>query len=101
MRRRIATIPVVSVVLSTGPAPRLLPDLTGASYTDAVARLQGLRLVPARQNAFSDSVAQGIVISTAPGAGGPGRRPLMRSSWACRYCAGVPVSIQYASSGRA
>ena len=60
---------VVSVVLSTGPAPRLLPDLTGASYTDAVARLQGLRLVPARQNAFSDSVAQGIVISTAPGAG--------------------------------
>ena len=33
--------------------------------------------------------------STAPGAGGPGRPPLMRSSWACRYSAGVPVSIQY------
>jgi serine/threonine-protein kinase len=60
---------VVAVVLSTGPAPRLLPDLTGSSYDDAVAKLQGLRLVPARQNAFSDTVAEGQVISTTPAAG--------------------------------
>jgi serine/threonine-protein kinase len=60
---------VVSVVLSTGPAPRVVPDLTGSSYDDAVAKLQGLRLVPARQNAFSDTVAEGQVISTTPAAG--------------------------------
>jgi serine/threonine-protein kinase len=60
---------VVTVVLSSGPAPRLLPDLTGASYTDAAAKLQDLRLVPARQNAFSDTVAQGNVISSTPGPG--------------------------------
>ena len=60
---------VVTVVLSSGPAPRVVPDLTGASYSDAAAKLQGLRLVPARQNGFSDTVAQGNVISTTPGPG--------------------------------
>ncbi|HEY3703263.1 MAG TPA: PASTA domain-containing protein [Acidimicrobiales bacterium] len=60
---------VVTVVLSTGPTPRVVPDLTGASYSDAAAKLQGVRLVPARQNAFSDTVAQGNVISTTPGPG--------------------------------
>jgi serine/threonine-protein kinase len=60
---------VVTVVLSTGPTPRVVPDLTGGSYSDAAARLQGVRLVPARQNAFSDTVAQGNVISTTPGPG--------------------------------
>jgi serine/threonine-protein kinase len=47
----------------------VVPDLTGASYSDAAAKLQGVRLVPARQNAFSDTVAQGNVISTTPGPG--------------------------------
>ncbi len=60
---------VVTVVMSTGPAPRVVPDVTGASYSDAAAKLQGLRLVPARQNAFSDTVAQGNVVSTTPGPG--------------------------------
>jgi serine/threonine-protein kinase len=60
---------VVTVVLSSGPAPRVLPDLAGASYSDAAAKLQGLRLVPARQNAFSDTIAQGNVISSTPGPG--------------------------------
>jgi serine/threonine-protein kinase len=60
---------VVTVVLSTGPTPRVVPDLTGASYSDAAAKLQGVRLVPARQNAFSDTVAQGNIISTTPGPG--------------------------------
>jgi serine/threonine-protein kinase len=55
--------------MSTGPAPRVVPDLTGASYADAVSRLQGLRLVPVRQNSFSDTVAEGQVISTTPGPG--------------------------------
>ncbi|HWC37612.1 MAG TPA: PASTA domain-containing protein [Acidimicrobiales bacterium] len=59
----------VAVVLSTGPAPRVVPDLTGSSYDDAAAKLQGLRLAPARQNAFSDTVAQNKVISTSPGPG--------------------------------
>jgi serine/threonine-protein kinase len=39
------------------------------SYSDAAAKLQGMRLVPARQDAFSDTVPQGAVISTNPGAG--------------------------------
>jgi serine/threonine-protein kinase len=60
---------VVTVVVSSGPAPRVVPDLTGAPYSDAVSKLQGLRLVPARQNAFSDTVAQDNVISTTPGPG--------------------------------
>jgi serine/threonine-protein kinase len=60
---------VVTVVLSAGPAPRVVPDLTGASYSDASAKLQGLRLVPTRQNAFSDTAAEGTVISTTPGPG--------------------------------
>ena len=60
---------IVTVVLSSGPAPRVVPDLTGTSYTDAAARLQGMRLSPARQNTFSDTVPQGNVISTTPGPG--------------------------------
>jgi eukaryotic-like serine/threonine-protein kinase len=60
---------VVSVTLSSGPAPRVVPDLTGSSYEDAVTRLQGQRLVPTRQNSFSDTVAEGQVISTTPGPG--------------------------------
>ena len=38
------------------------------SYSDAAAKLQGMRLVPARQDAFSDTVPQGAVISS-PAAG--------------------------------
>jgi serine/threonine-protein kinase len=38
-------------------------------YSDAATKLQGMRLVPARQDAFSDTVPQGQVISTNPVAG--------------------------------
>ena len=37
----------VALVVSAGPAPRVLPDLTGLSVADATAQLEAMRLVVA------------------------------------------------------
>lgn len=60
---------VVNIVVSAGPAPRTIPSLGGKTYADAAAQLSGMGLVPAREDAFNDTVPAGQVVSTTPGPG--------------------------------
>ncbi len=59
----------VDVVYSSGPAPRVIPSLAGASLDQARADLaeDGLDVTVTEQ--FSNSVAAGVVIATNPGGG--------------------------------
>src|SRR3954454_2016647 len=53
----------VQVVLSAGPEPRVVPDLTGITVDEATATLQPLGLVIAQlEPEFSDTVASGSII---------------------------------------
>lgn len=64
----------VKLVVSDGPAPVEVPNVAGKSYEDAAATISAKRLAPVRREAFSDSVAVGIVIGTDPAAGGQAPR---------------------------
>jgi serine/threonine-protein kinase len=57
----------VSFWVSLGPRPRIVPNLSGWSWPDAQADLEGLRLVPQEQQIWSTKVKAGLVISTTPG----------------------------------
>ncbi|HEY2332867.1 MAG TPA: PASTA domain-containing protein [Acidimicrobiales bacterium] len=60
---------VVSLVVSTGPAPRTVPDVTGKSQADATAAITGAGLrVAVGPASFSDA-AVGTVVSSDPPAG--------------------------------
>jgi beta-lactam-binding protein with PASTA domain len=60
----------VTLVVSGGPAPRMVPDLTGRPRADAVATLSGLKLrITEAEDEFSDDVPAGAVIRTDPAAG--------------------------------
>jgi serine/threonine-protein kinase len=60
----------VVAVVSAGPAPRVIPDLTGLSLTDATAKLQELGLVVAQlPDEFSPTVLVGGVARQDPAAG--------------------------------
>lgn len=56
----------VALVLSKGPAPVTVPDVTGRPADAAQATLERLSLQVQRSTANSDSVTQGSVISLAP-----------------------------------
>lgn len=57
---------VIDLVVSSGPAPRQVPDgLQGASAADAEAALEAVQLTPARTEAFSPDVPAGFVISVS------------------------------------
>jgi serine/threonine-protein kinase len=56
----------VDLVVSSGPAPRPIPDVTGMAEADARTRLEGLGLVVGRTEGFSDTIEAGKVISTNP-----------------------------------
>jgi serine/threonine-protein kinase len=60
---------VVDLVVSSGPAPRVVPAVAGRSEADATAAVQGVQLKTARREAFSDTVEAGTVIATDPGQG--------------------------------
>ena len=64
----------VDIRVSTGPAPRTVPDLRGKTYDEAVAELQALQLRAERTDEFSDDVPEGQVVRTEPGAGGEAAR---------------------------
>jgi serine/threonine-protein kinase len=52
----------VQIVLSAGPAPRVVPDLTGMTVEQATATLEPLGLVLAQLDPeFSDTVASGLI----------------------------------------
>lgn len=59
----------VDLVVSAGPRPRTVPGgLGGMSYDEAAAVISDAQLTPVRAEGFSDTVPEGEVISTDPGA---------------------------------
>ncbi|MEY2452121.1 MAG: eukaryotic-like serine/threonine-protein kinase [Acidimicrobiaceae bacterium] len=60
----------VNVIVSDGPAPRVVPTIAPTStFEQAAAAITAVQLVPARQDAFSDTVPEGQIIGTSPVAG--------------------------------
>lgn len=62
----VETGSVVNLVISEGPEPRIVPDLSQRSRADAEAVLTELGLVPVFVDDFSRTVAEGLVIGTEP-----------------------------------
>jgi serine/threonine-protein kinase len=56
----------IDLVISAGPEPRAVPDLSGRSQAEAEAALAELGLVAVIGEDYSDTVPQGMVISTDP-----------------------------------
>jgi serine/threonine-protein kinase len=67
--RTIHTDRGVQLVVSKGPRPVDVPDVTGKSYGDAASVLSAVHLKPREQQVYSDTVPDGKVISTTPAAG--------------------------------
>lgn len=59
----------VTVVLSKGPMPVSMPDVTGRSRSDAQAAFDDAKLEASYGEEYSDTVAKGKVISTSVAAG--------------------------------
>ncbi|MGE0139553.1 MAG: PASTA domain-containing protein, partial [Ilumatobacteraceae bacterium] len=60
----------VRVVVSTGPAPRILGDYTGRALSDVVAEIQGMSLVVNQApDEFSDTIPIGGVVRQDPAPG--------------------------------
>jgi serine/threonine-protein kinase len=60
----------VALSVSRGPRPRVVPDgLEGGTFDDAAAALDGVQLVAVRGEDSSETVPEGAVIRTEPGAG--------------------------------
>ncbi len=54
----------LTLYVSTGPAPRTLPELVGLTVADATAKLDGMGLVvEVADAAYSEDVASGVVLS--------------------------------------
>ncbi len=58
----------VNLVVSKGPAPRQVPQISG-SFADAKAALANVQLKAKQVEVFSDTVPAGQVVSTQPAAG--------------------------------
>ena len=59
----------VTVTVSSGPAPREIPDVTGKSFEEAAAALAVAGLKAEQAEVFSSDVARGLVVSTKPSVG--------------------------------
>jgi len=59
----------VKVIVSDGPAPVEVPEVTSKSYEAAAATISAKRLKPVKREEFSDTIAVGTVIGTDPAAG--------------------------------
>ncbi len=64
----------VKLIVSDGPAPVPVPDVTGRTYDEAAAALADVRLGATMVEEFSDSVEAGKVIRTEPATGEPAPR---------------------------
>jgi eukaryotic-like serine/threonine-protein kinase len=58
----------VTLVISDGPAPVTVPSVSRRPYAEAATIIQNARLVPQREDAYSDTVAAGQVVRTIPAA---------------------------------
>lgn len=56
----------VALTVSTGSGSATVPNVTGMSYTEALAALSAAGLVGEIENATSDTVAKDLVISSSP-----------------------------------
>ena len=61
----------VNLEVSGGPSTFDLPDLSGATESDALTQLNGLGLTGDVESENSETVAAGFVIRTSPVAGSP------------------------------
>jgi serine/threonine-protein kinase len=61
----------VDLVLSSGPPQVPVPPVNGGSFAAAKAALAGVGLVAVEDDQFSDTVAQGVVVSSTPASGVP------------------------------
>jgi serine/threonine-protein kinase len=61
----------VDLVLSSGPPQVPVPPTIGGSFASAKAALAGVGLVAVEDDQFSDTVAQGVVVSSTPASGVP------------------------------
>ncbi|HEX2698912.1 MAG TPA: PASTA domain-containing protein [Acidimicrobiales bacterium] len=59
----------IVLTVSSGPAPREIPDVTGKTYDEAAAALTAAGLKPQQADVFSSDVDKGLVVSTKPGVG--------------------------------
>jgi len=59
----------IDLTVSSGPAPRAVPDLSGQSFAAASAALAQMGLEAVRGDDFSDTVPAGQVIGTKPASG--------------------------------
>lgn len=59
----------VDLVVSKGREPITVPDLSGRTADEATAAITALGLVPNASKAYSDTVAEGSVVSQSTGAG--------------------------------
>ena len=59
----------VTLIVSDGPQPVTVPDVSGGSYDDAAAKLGGLKFAVTRRDDFSSTVDKDKVIGTDPAAG--------------------------------
>ena len=59
----------VKVIVSDGPAPVEVPEVTSKSYEAAAATISAKRLKPVKREEFSETIAVGTVIGTDPAAG--------------------------------
>ncbi|MEM7322184.1 MAG: PASTA domain-containing protein [Actinomycetota bacterium] len=65
---------VIDLVLSSGPAPREVPSIDGLTVEQARATVEDRDLVLATAEAYSETVAEGLIISADP----PGGQNLSR-----------------------
>jgi serine/threonine-protein kinase len=64
----------VTVIISDGPEPRVVPNLAGKTFDQAAAALTPLRLTAVRADVFNDTVPVGQVVNTSPGPGAKAAR---------------------------
>src|SRR5262245_27548650 len=60
---------VITLIVSKGPAPVAVPDVSGKTYDDAAAALTAQGFKVTRNDVFDDKVDVGKVVSTDPAAG--------------------------------
>ena len=59
----------IGLVVSAGPKPRTIPDIAGKPIAEVTPQLEALGLKVTRVDEYSDTVAENLVISSAPAAG--------------------------------
>jgi serine/threonine-protein kinase len=81
----------VSLTVSNGPEPRRISNWTGKTFDETQAALVKAGLKVKRVEGYSDTIAQGLVISTSPGAGETVVRGSTVTVTVCVGTATVPI----------